>query len=272
MEIEEVSPVDELHERGYCYIDNVIPPAEVGRIRDSVRADVMRHNDSQPPKDRTAVRGGKVGNLLRFNQTLAPYLVEERFRGVIDAALGPRNRISFFTGFVTPPGAQRARWHADWPYDQGLPSHIPTPYPDVALHLTTFWMLSDFRPDNGATHVMPRSHRLPDHPRDGAEHGDPRGVLAGETQLIGKAGTVAVCDSRLWHASAANTSRDTRVAVVVRFAAWWLNLNFVRPSSSEYDENSRLFAVDDLSPTVYGALPDAVKPLARHLLPPAHQP
>ena len=25
MEIEEVSPVDELHERGYCYIDNVIP-------------------------------------------------------------------------------------------------------------------------------------------------------------------------------------------------------------------------------------------------------
>lgn len=263
--------MDELHERGYCYIDNVIPTADVGRIRDSVRSDVMRHSDSPPPTDPTAARGGKVTNLLRFNQTLAPYLVEERFRGVVDAALGPRNRMSFFTGLVTPPGAERSRWHADWPYDQGLSPHIPVPYPDVPMHLTTFWMLSDFRADNGATHVMPGSHRVPDHPRDGTEHGDPMEAMAGEMRLIGKAGTVAVCDSRLWHASGANTSRDTRVAVVVRFAAWWLNLNFIRPGSPEYDASSRLFAVDDLSPAAYGALPDAVKPLARHLLPPGDQ-
>ncbi len=260
------SLVHDLAERGYCLIEDVIPANALEATRESVRADILANTRTPPP-------AAGVSNIFRFNQSLLRYLSEPRVQAVVHAALGGDFRVSFATGYVTGSGRDRDIWHADWPYNQRNATHIDPPFPDVVLHLTTFWLLTDFRADNGATYIVPGSHKRPDHPRPGNDLGDWMAPQPGESRLLGKAGSVAICDSRIWHAVAPNTSDEDRVAVVVRFAPWWLNLNPVRRGTSERARlvdarQGRDSVVEHLPASVFENVPDEAKPLLYHLLPP----
>ncbi len=75
-------------------------------------------------------------------------------------------------------------------------------------------------------------------------------------------------DSRLWHAITPNRSDAPRVAMPIRYAPWWLNLESLRPGS---DERDRLTAggqgentVPPVPSDVFEDLPESVKPLFRH--------
>ena len=129
-------------------------------------------------------------------------------------------------------------------------------------------MLTDFKVENGATIIVPGSHKLNDHPRDGGPYGDAMTPRDDEERLIGSAGSVGIVDSRIWHAVSPNLTDQDRVAVVIRYAAWWLNLNPTRTSSQEYDPAYHKSRIDDLPEDVYLRLPADVQPQVRHLLPP----
>ena len=177
-------------------------------------------------------------------------------------------RISFTNTLITDPGNQRGGWHADWPYNQEKPGHIPVPYPDFPMQLSTLWMLSDFTLENGGTLIVPGSHRTSDNPTVtmGVDRLD---KYPTEMQVTGAAGTVLGFDSRLWHATAGNMSDGPRVGMVVRYVPWWLNLEVLMPGS---EERKRMVEEPGLTenevppvPTdVYDRLPENVQPLYRH--------
>lgn len=77
------------------------------------------------------------------------------------------------------------------------------PYADVLAHLTSIWMLTDFTEQNGATLIVPNSHRQNNNPT-GNNGVDPMAPHLEEIQIIGAAGTVMVMDSRVWHATPTN--------------------------------------------------------------------
>ncbi|MCZ6676684.1 MAG: phytanoyl-CoA dioxygenase family protein [Candidatus Poribacteria bacterium] len=248
---------------GWYVVDGVIPENEVGAIRDSVEATVQAHGGF------TGVKGvGTRKGLLAFNQSFTPYLADERVLGVAQALLGPHVRISFTTAHINYPGNVRGPWHADWPFNQKNAGHIPAPYPDVVMHLTTLWMLSPFTRETGGTLVVPGSHRSPNNP-SGFAGIDPNKPYPTEMQAAGSAGSVLILDSRTWHATAPNQTEQPRVGMAVRYAPWWLNLDILMPGSVERarmvdetggNENEVLPVPRD----VYAALPEAVKPLFRH--------
>ncbi|MDP6496051.1 MAG: phytanoyl-CoA dioxygenase family protein, partial [Dehalococcoidia bacterium] len=161
-----------------------------------------------------------------------PYLSDERVLGVATRWFGPHVRISFTNTLMTEPGNQRGGWHADWPYNQEKAGHIPVPYADSPIQLSTLWMLSDFTLENGGTLIVPGSHRTSDNPT-GTMGVDRFEKYPTEMQVTGAAGTVLVFDSRLWHATASNMSNGPRVGMVVRYAPWWLNLEVLMPGSDE---------------------------------------
>jgi hypothetical protein len=75
----------------------------------------------------------------------------------------------------------------------------------------SIWLLDDFTADNGATRVVPGSHRSGKSPRDvmtdvGAAHPD-------EVLLLAPAGTVVVFNSHLWHGGTLNRSSRPRQAL-----------------------------------------------------------
>ncbi len=250
-----------LADEGYCYIENVIPADQIDRVGEEVKRDVLAHSLLEPPK-------GYVPGLLRVNQSLAPYLAHSRVLGLAEAVFGPHVRISMLTGSVNAPGLPRGPLHADWPFNQNSQAHVPAPYPDVVMHLVSFWMLTDFTEENGATIVVPQSHKNSGNP-SGETDVSPDEPYPGEARLTGKAGTIAVFDARLWHAEAPNVSDVARVGVLVRYAPWWLNLDTLRPGTVDHQDiveandggDSRVPA---LKRDVYERLPDDVKPLVRY--------
>ncbi len=253
----------QLRTGGWCIIEEVIPQGEVERVRRSVLETVTRHRAPNAPKDI-----GFVPGLINHDQSFAPYLADPRLVGLAARLLGGHVRISMTSAIVNYPGNARGGWHADWPYNQNNAGHIPAPYPDATLHLTTLWMLSEFRGENGGTLAVPGSHRAPDNPTGNAGL-DPKASHPGEIQATGPAGSVMVFDSRLWHAAAPNRSAEPRVALAVRYAPWWLNLEILMPGS---DERARMVEepgrtenqVPPVPKAVYDALPATVKPLYRH--------
>jgi ectoine hydroxylase-related dioxygenase (phytanoyl-CoA dioxygenase family) len=211
---------------------------------------------------------GYAPGFLRFNQALAPYVASAPILPFVESLLGPYLRISMFTGTVNGPGIPRGDLHADWPYNQAGAARIPAPYPDCLMHIVTMWMLSDFTAEGGGTIVVPGSHRRPDHPRaDGPIQ--PVTPYPGEKQLSSPAGTVAVFDARLWHAVAANRTDRPRVAAIVRYAPWWLNVNPLRPGTVDRQDiveaqNGKDSQVPSLPRDVFEKLPPEVQNLVRY--------
>ena len=260
---ETTNPLLELQINGYTILPDVIPAAECGTIRQRLLDVVDRaRTDTSPDKV------GFVPGVINEEQSFAPYLADARLLGLLEQVLGRHLRISFTSVIVNETGNARGKWHADWPFNQGNAGSIPAPYPDRLMHITTLWMLSPFSAENGGTLVVPGSHHCPTNPTAGDNH-PLHAPFPTERQAGGAAGSVLVMDSRLWHATAPNTSGDPRVALAVRYAPWWLNTEVLRPESPERERMCRESGKsDNLVPSlpgeVYDRLPAEVQPLYTH--------
>ncbi len=256
--------VRQVHERGYCVLPEVIPADVVA----SVCADVLAVDPALNIPDAPARRGA-VSGLINHTQSFAPYLAEARLLALTTALLGAHVRVSYTSTIVSYPGADRLQWHADWPFNQGNAGHLAAPYPDVLAHLTSIWMLTDFTVDNGATLIVPGSHRASNNPT-GDNGVDKMAPHPDEMHITGKAGTVLVMDSRMWHATPRNDSQQIRAGLAIRWAPWWLNLDVLMPGSDErarmVDEidGARDNQVPAVEAKVFDSLPATVQPLFRH--------
>ena len=267
---------------GWCLIDDVIPDPEIEPIRDAL-VEQVRCQRREHERHLAAARaaGHVVGStgvevcqdVISSVPRVAPYLADPRILGAVRAVFGPWVRITSTSGIVTRPGNSRGRWHADWPYNQKIGSHLPAPYPDAVLHLSSIFMLSEFSSRTGATHIVPGSHRRPNNPSsDDADH-PAQARHPEEIPVHGPAGSVLLYDSRLWHRGGENASSRPRVAITCRFSPWWLNLEVRRTGSPEHtamvvEGGGRDNSVPLVSRDVFEALPDRVKPLIRHWVAP----
>ncbi|MEE2658452.1 MAG: phytanoyl-CoA dioxygenase family protein [Candidatus Latescibacterota bacterium] len=264
---------------GFTLLEEVIPAAEIGSIRnDVVAAQARHHEESEALKNAIRKAGHRVGvegvasmrGVINKTQSFAPYLVDERVIGVARHFFGEHIRISCTDCVVNLPDCGRGYWHADWPYNQTNASRIPTPYPQAVLHLSSIWMISDFNTDNGGTLLVPGSHRVLQNPSSAElPDVDRDAPYPTEVHATGWAGSVLMYDSRLWHAVPSNNSDEARVALIIRFAPWWLSLEPTRPNSPEHtamvvEAGGKDYASPLLKAEVFTALPEAVKPLYRH--------
>jgi hypothetical protein len=97
------------------------------------------------------------------------------------------------------PGCGHQGLHADW----GRPFR-----PGDYQVCNSIWLIDDFTEDNGATRVVPGSHRLglrPAHVMDRTEDKHPD-----EIKLLGEAGTVVIINSHLWHSGTTNLTAQPR--------------------------------------------------------------
>jgi ectoine hydroxylase-related dioxygenase (phytanoyl-CoA dioxygenase family) len=81
---------------------------------------------------------------------------------------------------------------------------------------TALWLLDDYTCDNGATRVVPGSHRKGAVPKSFA---DPEHHHPGEKVVIARAGSVLVINGHVWHSGTRNRSKASRRVVQCAFAA-----------------------------------------------------
>jgi len=125
--------------------------------------------------------------------------------------------LSSFQATYVRPGAKAQHLHIDTP--------VPNPLPPWEIKANTIWLLDDFTDKNGATEVIPGSHKYGRRPVN-ANLND----HAGLKKVQALAGSLIVTSGYLWHRAGANQSKDVRTALLGSFAS-----SAFREISSEED-------------------------------------
>lgn len=125
--------------------------------------------------------------------------------GVLDRVLG-QYQLSAPVGIEISPGEKQQSLHTD---DGVYP--LSRPHPELVLNM--MWALDDFTEENGATHVIPGSHKWTDRRPQPGDH---------QEQAVMPAGSVMLFLGSVYHGGGANNSDRPRLGVILEFCASWL--------------------------------------------------
>ena len=188
---------------GYCVVRDLLPPDEVAVARASL-VDVLRAT----PLGRNDFEGfatQRIYALFAKTRAFDAPAIHPLVLGVLDRLLG-HYQLSAPTGIQIGPGEKAQYLHRD----QAI-YPLPADFGDVVLN--TMWALDDFTEANGATRLVPGSHRWTDRTP---------GPGDATVQAVMPAGSVIFYVGRIWHGGGANTTDRPRLGVILEYAAAWL--------------------------------------------------
>ncbi len=143
----------------------------------------------------------RVWNLVNKGEAFRRLLLNETALALVKHLLGDDILMFSMTANIANRGGAPQPLHGDQRF-----APPDTPYPLIA---NCAWMLDPFTDENGATRVVPGTHRLGDWPEDGAEI---------ETlPATGPAGGLMVWDGRLWHGTGANRTPKPRRGILAAY-------------------------------------------------------
>lgn len=255
---------------GFVILENIIPEASCEPLRERLLDLASQLRDEKALANQVSFIPGAIN----YAPELGEYTAHSRILDLARSLLQSPPRISFTSVIINEAGKERGNWHADWPFNQNNACHVPAPYPDRIMHLTALLMVSPFTEENGGTLVVPGSHRYSNNPTDKTLGVDPFAPYPTEFRVTAPAGSLVLFDSRLWHCPPANPSTEARVAVAIRYAPWWLNLEPLDPHSEarkQWVEEPGLNEnrVPRIPREAFQKIPDHAKPLYRHWVEPS---
>lgn len=193
-----------VEESGYAVVPDFLDEDRLRQLR----------NDLKPIFDAIGSReSAKFGqqtihthNLLAKTRAVDELLLDPLLLGLIEEILGPDYQVSGVAAMRPAPGDQRQHLHTD-------DGHYPIPRPHPPLIVNTLIALDPFTIENGATEVVPGSHRF-------------KKRLEQDTETVGvemPAGGLLLWDGALWHRGGGNSTHDSyRRSINVNFNLAWL--------------------------------------------------
>ena len=190
---------DLLDLNGYLPLGRILTPEQIANmIR---RLDKLAELEGEDAGKELHQEDGtiRVSNLVNKGPMFQIGFSHPRVLAAIEHVIGPRFKLSSLDCRMALPGQGHQAFHADW--RSGVE-------PGDYYVCNSMWLLDDFTEENGATRVVPGSHRSGKHPKDALE--DATQHHPEEIQLIAAAGTVIVFNSHLWHAGGLNQTGSPR--------------------------------------------------------------
>jgi ectoine hydroxylase-related dioxygenase (phytanoyl-CoA dioxygenase family) len=151
----------------------------------------------------------RLANLVDKGAVFERVIAHPQVLACVGHVLGPRFKLSSLNARTALPGCDSQPLHADM-------GAIPDEHGYWVCN--SVWMLDDFTTDNGPLRVVPGSHRWGRLPQD--VMADPRGPHPDEVRVTGRAGTVVVMNSHLWHGGQANQVLTPRTALHAFYCRW----------------------------------------------------
>lgn len=188
---------------GYVIVPDALAPDALGAARE----DMLRVL-AGTPTGRNSFEGfstRRVYALFAKTRTFDGPALEPWLLDVLDRVLG-HYQLSAPVGIQIGPGEKAQTLHRD---DSVYP--LPRPHPEVVVN--SIWPLDDFTEENGATRLVPGSHRW-----------EPGRVPDGEPTVsaVMPAGSAMVYLGSLWHGGGENRTGRPRLGVILEYVAAWL--------------------------------------------------
>jgi ectoine hydroxylase-related dioxygenase (phytanoyl-CoA dioxygenase family) len=210
--------IDVLRQEGGVIVRELAPASLIDACAAELRSALDEYDEGQ----RTDFSGAKTlrcGAVLRYSKSCAGLIAHETVLSVADAILLPAcadYQIGSTTGIEILPGESEQQLHRD-----------DTPYPiqiaGLELQIGVLWAFNDFSVENGATRVVPGSHRYLR-----AWH---RPDLTRWASAVMPKGSALFYLGSTWHGGGANRSPSPRTALINTYCLGWL-----RPEENHYLE------------------------------------
>ncbi|MBN2623943.1 MAG: phytanoyl-CoA dioxygenase family protein [Acidimicrobiales bacterium] len=193
-----------LDEHGYALVERVLPPADV----DARRAALDELLEATPTGRNVfeGFRTQRVYAVFAKTRSFDDLAVHPLLLGALDHALGGHYQFSAPVALQIGAGESAQVLHRD-------EDVYPLPRPHDPVVVNSMWALCDFTARNGATRLVPGSHRWPEDRRPDESEAVPATMPAGSL-LIYLGG--------LWHGGGANTTDRPRPGLLLEYVVSWL--------------------------------------------------
>lgn len=192
---------------GYVVLRDLVAPAQVQDLKDALLAVEERHGFGYAKTSFEGFKTVRINNLLAYDERFWAVPLQPSVLALAESLLDRELLLSSLCSLTLGPGQTAQPLHED---TQQLPLARPRP----PLAINAMWALSDFTEDNGATRIVPGSHKLDHAPAYGAQVETVAATMA--------AGSVMLFDSALWHMGGANTTDARRYALSCYYCMGWM--------------------------------------------------
>ncbi len=174
---------------GFVVIPGPVPRGEIASLVDAYEVAVASAAPADVSIGRTTTR---VDNLVNRGPAFDAVYVYPPLLDACCRVVRQDFKLSTMLARTLRPDSPDGELHVDFEQDaEG--------YPMVGFIL----MVDDFRPDNGATRFVPRSHAWTTVPED----------VQGQVLACGSAGSLIIYNGSIWHGHTANTSGQPRRSI-----------------------------------------------------------
>jgi len=218
----------EIEEQGYTVLEDVIG----GDLLDSLSEELLRIEHDREigpsPNDFEGHKTVRIYNLLAYGSPFSRIPIHPALLPVVEGVLDDGCLISSISSISIGPGEKPQPIHAD---DQ----IIALERPHAAIVCNSMWAVTDFTEANGATRIVPRSHKDSNWPEYGS-----REIESIPAEM--KRGSILVWNGSLWHGGGANQTDETRLGIAMNYCAGFLRqqenqqLGVPRNVASEFPE------------------------------------
>ena len=215
--------VEAFDNQGFCVIPELLDAGQLERQREALAPWI-----DQGPMGRNVFEGTRTHRIyamLAKDPVFAELVAHPVSLAWAEHYLGQSCLLSACLAIHLQPGESAQPWHTD----DGHTSLTP---PHDLLGVSTFWALDDTTVENGATEVLPGSHRWSETEFPGVLRdqdfatgedvaGDP-GSHPDAVKVIMPAGSLMIARGDLWHRGGANRSDTARCLITPQYCAGWL--------------------------------------------------
>jgi ectoine hydroxylase-related dioxygenase (phytanoyl-CoA dioxygenase family) len=213
--------VREIDEAGYSVVKAVLDAASVEAFLEDTRR-LQRELPTVVANSTTVVKGlaypgrspvdgsdhdwVRIDNLLLHGARYESLPVHRRLLPVVEGVLGRDCLLSWCMTSNQLPGAVAQRLHCD-------DEMYPLPRPHLPLLCNALVALCEFTAENGATQVVPGSHRWAEKPTAPFPTGESVEMAPGDA---------LIWNGSLWHTAGANRTSEARPALTINYCAGFL--------------------------------------------------
>lgn len=204
---------------GYLVVDGFLPTEEILQLREALLLAIEREEEEYTAtvgSGATDVRVDRnmVHNCFIYSEKLFEVLNVPLLRACTDALLCRNAIVYAYQSSSAPP----------YQSNYGRRIHVDAPrfIPGYRTNLGFILALDDFTPENGATEVLPRSHRESAAPSEADFESRMK-------QLLCSRGDAIFFDARLWHRTGLNRIAEWRHALTVNFCRPYMRTRFDFP-------------------------------------------
>ncbi|CDP89629.1 MULTISPECIES: phytanoyl-CoA dioxygenase family protein [Mycolicibacterium] len=206
-----------LRKDGFVIVDNLVPP----ELMDQIAGELTDYIDDTPNGRDNFVgrRTRRTGALIARSPASRKLVMHPLARAVAAEMLKKATAYQLHLTQVISvyPGETAQPLHRDelaWDF---------FPFPeDYDVQCNTIWAMTDFTVENGATRVVPGSHKVFD--KQGSDYTE-----ADEARAVMSKGSVFFYTGKVYHSAAANVSEMVRQGINITYAVGW-----VRQEENQY--------------------------------------